>query len=74
MRTIVLDTFGTLNMTNSHSVSPFPAVFTLQDTWVYICTMYCSDETSHIKASVDDRFGFGTVLSIPNIDPNNGHI
>ena len=36
--------------------------------------MYHSDETSHIEVSVDDRFGFETVLSVPNIDPNNGHI
>ena len=74
MRTIALDIFGTLNTTNSHSVFPFPAVFTLWDIWVYICTMYYNNETSYIEVSVDDRFGFGTVLSVPNIDPNNGHI
>ena len=74
MRTIALDIFGTLNITNSHSVFPFPAVFTLWDIWVYICTMYYNNETSYIEVSVDDRFGFGTVLSVPNIDPNNGHI
>jgi len=74
MKTIALDTFGTLNTTNFHSVSPFPVVFILQNTWVYICTIYHSNETSHIEVLVDDRFGFGTILSVPNINPNNGHI
>ena len=74
IKTIALDTFETLNTTNSYSMSPFPVVFTLQNTWVYICTMYHSNETSHIEVSVDDRFGFGTILSVPNINPNNGHI
>ena len=74
MRTIALDTFGTLNTTNSHSISLFPAVFTLQDIWVHIHTMYCNNETFHIEVLVDNRFDFETILSVPNINPNNGHI
>ena len=74
MRTIALDTFGTLDMTNTHYVSPFPTVFTLRNTWVHICTIYCSDETSYIETLVNDQFGFGTILCVPDINPNDGYV
>ena len=74
MGTIALNTFGPLDTTNTCYMPPFPTVFTLQDTWVHICTTYYSNETSHVKLLVNDQFGLGTILCVPDINPNDGHV
>ena len=74
IRPITLNTLGSLNTTYTHCVSPFLTVFTLQNTWIHVCTTYHSNETSNIKTSVDNWFGLGTSLDIPDIDPDDGHI
>ena len=74
MRTIVFDTFGTMDTTDTCCMSLFPTVFTLWDTWVHICTTYYSNETFHVEMSVNDWFGLGIVLCVPNINPNDGHV
>ena len=74
MRPIALDTFGPLNVANTCCVTPLPTVLTLWDTWVHIGTIYCSNETSNIKSSVDNSFSLGTILSIPYINPDDNYI
>ena len=36
--------------------------------------MYHSDETSYVEMSVNDWFGLRTILYVPDIDLNDGHI
>ena len=74
MRPIVLDTLGPLDVTNTHCMSPLPIVLTLWDIWVHISTMYYSDETPHVEMLIDDSFGLRTILSIPDIDLDDGHV
>jgi len=74
MGTIVLDTFRTLNMAHTSCMSPFPAVFALQYSRVHVCSMHYGNEVAYIEMPVDDSLGFGAVLHVPNIDPNNGHV
>ena len=71
---IALDTFGLLNVANTRCVTPLPTVLTLQDTWVHIGTIYCNNETSNIKLSVDNSFGLETILSVPYINPDDSYI
>ena len=72
--TIVLNAFGPLNSTHTSSVTPFPAVFTLQHTRVHVHTINCGDEAAYIEPPVDEALGFGTTLCIPYIDSYNGHV
>ena len=74
MRPIALDILGPLNVTNTRHVSPLPTVLTLQDTQVHISTTYHSDETPYIETSIDNSFGLGTVLSVLDVDPDDGYV
>jgi len=73
MGPIKLDTLGPLDATNICYVFPLPTVLTLWDTWVYISTIYHSDETPHVEPSVNDSFGLRTILSVSNVDLD-GHV
>jgi len=52
----------------------FPTVFTLRNAWVHVSTMDCSDMASNVKASINETFGFGTTLNVPNVEPYNSYI
>jgi len=66
--------FGPLNATNPCRVSPFPAILTLQDSRVHVFSSYCGDKASHVEVSVDYFSRIGTVLCVPYVDPDDGHI
>jgi len=55
-------------------MSPFPTIFTLEDSQVHICTSNDSNIAAHIEIPVDKTFGSGTALYIPNVKPNDGHV
>jgi len=55
-------------------MSPSPAVFALGDTGISVSTPDCSDEASNIEAPIDETLGFRTALSIPDVDPYDGHV
>ena len=71
---ITLNAFGLLDTTNTGCVSPFPAIFALQDIWIHIYSTYSSNKASNIEVSVDNCLSFGTVLCIPDFDPDYSHI
>jgi len=50
---VAFDTFKTLNSTCKSGVSSLPAIFTLGDTKVYVCSMDSSNVASYIEASID---------------------
>jgi len=62
VRIIVLDTSRSLKIARKHCVAPLLAVFALGHTRVYIGTPNSCNETSYIKASIDDFFCRQTVL------------
>jgi len=74
MRLIVLDTLGLLDVTNVCYLSSLSTVLTLQNTQVHISITYYSNETPHVETSIDDSFGLGTILSVLDIDSDDGHI
>jgi len=71
---IAFDTFGSLDAARVCGMSPFPAVFTLGDSRIHVCSLYRSDVFAHIEASVNEEFSISPALHIPNINPNDGHV
>jgi len=53
---------------------PFPAIFALQNSQVHICSLYSGNKASYIEASVDNRFSFGTALSISDVNPDDSYV
>ena len=55
-------------------MSPLPAILALGNARVHISTLYSSNMTSYIKASIDQGLGKSTTLEISYIDPDYGYI
>jgi len=55
-------------------IAPFPTVIALGDPWVHGSAFYGSDVFSKVEGPIDDGFGFGTILGVPDVDPYNGHV
>ena len=72
VKSIAFNAFSPLDMTYSGHVTPFPAILTLWDFWVHICSLY--HKASYIEASVNDCFCIGTILHIPYVNPYYGHV
>lgn len=69
-----LDPFRFISMIYKSHISLFPAILALRDAWIYICFSNSHYVTSDIKTSVDEVFCFGTILEVPNINPNHSYI
>jgi len=57
-----------------HCISPLPAIFALKYAWIHIGSSDGGNETSYIKALVDDFFGGWTLLWVLYVNPCNGHV
>jgi len=68
MQAITFYTFYPLNSAYVCKVTPFPVIFALENAWIHICISNDSNKSSYIKPLVNKGFGFGTTLSIPNIN------
>jgi len=55
-------------------MTPFPAIFTLQNSRVHISALNGCDIPSNIEATIDKTFSPTTTLYIPDIEPDNRHI
>jgi len=55
-------------------VVPLPAVFALQNTWVYICTSNDNDEMANVETVINNVLCQRTTLGIPDVNPNHSHI
>jgi len=74
MGTITFHTFSSLNMTYSCHMPPLPTVLTLQYTWIHICIPNCYNVATNVESLVNDFLSIRSVLSIPNVYPNDGHV
>jgi len=68
VRTITLDTFDIMCIACKSHIVPFPAIFTLRNAWIHVCTINCSNMISYVKVSVNDIFGLRATLSIPYVN------
>ena len=74
MGAITLNTFWSLYFAREGWMLPSPAVFALRDTRISVSAPDCSDEAPDIEAPIDETLGFCTALSIPDINPYDGHV
>ena len=51
-------------------MTPLLAIIALQYTRIHVYTIYSSNESSYVEASINKSFHFGTTLDISNIDSN----
>ena len=74
VRTIAFYAFSPLNSAWKCRVSPLPAIFTLGDFWVHICSPYHSNVITNVEASINKEFSILTTLNVPDINPDYSHI
>ena len=55
-------------------MAPFLAVVALENTWVHVCCSYDGNVSAKIKGVIYQQFSLGFALSVPDIEPDNGHI
>jgi len=66
--------FWPINVTHKYWVIPFLAILILWDAWVHVYISDYGNVLFYIKASVDKQFCFCTILRIPNVYPDHGHV
>jgi len=55
-------------------MTPFLAIFTLQNSRVHVSTSNSRNEPTDIETLVNKRLGFTTALDVPYINPNDRHV
>jgi len=60
--------------TSKGRVTLFPTIVTLRNAGIHVGAPYCSDIPTTIEGVIDEHFGLGTILGIPYVDPDNGHV
>ena len=74
MSSITLCTPGDMRATAECRMTPLPTVLTLWDTWVHVGTFDSSDESSYVKATIDNVLCRRTTLGIPDVYPDHHHV
>ena len=74
VQTITFYALRSLNPTYTNCMFPLPTIFVLRNSQIHICTSNCSNVATNIKAPVNEIFGFGTALNVPNVNSNDGYI
>ena len=74
VRTITLDTFGSLDMAWQYCMSPLPVVLVLRNTRIHVGSSNCCDVPSYIEAPVNKTLCLTATLNVPNVNPDNRHI
>ena len=52
------------------SVTSLSTVLTLRDSRVHICALYSGDIISYVEVTIDNRFHFGPILWVPDVNPD----
>ena len=52
-------------------MSPFPAIFTLQNSKVHVSSSNCCNIPSNIEVTVDEALRSAATLDVSNINPND---
>jgi len=71
VRSITFNILQSLDSTRYGGISPFPTIFILRNTGVYVSSSNGSDIPSHIKAPINKAFGLTPTLNIPDINLND---
>ena len=63
--------FGTMGTAGKGGVTPLPAVVALENTRVHRGTSDGGDASSEVEGLINNRFGLGAVLRIPDVGPDD---
>ena len=74
VRSVTLYAPKALKSAHKCCISLFPAVFTLENSWVYVCSSYSCNIFSDIKTSVNKTLGFCATLGILYIYPDDSYV
>jgi len=74
MQAVIFDALSPLDSTNACIVALLPAIFALGNTWIHVGTMNGSNESSYVESLVVEGFGFRAALSVPDVNPYDGHV
>jgi len=74
MRTTTFLTFSALSVTGMCWMSPAPTIVTLSNPRVHSSPLDCSCVMLKVKWAVNESLTFGTLLRVPNINPDNKHV
>jgi len=74
MQTVIFDVLCLLDSANACIAALLPAIFALGNTWIHVGTVNGSNESSYVESLVVKGFGFRAALSIPDVNPYNGHV
>jgi len=74
VQTIEFDALRSLNSARHSSVTPFLAIFTLQNNRVHVSFSDSNNIPFYIEVSIDKAFGLAPTLNIPNVYPNDRYI
>ena len=66
--------FSPVCSASKRCVSPFPAVVALGNAWVHGGASDRGDVPTKVEGPVYDGFGFGSVLRVPDVDPDDHHV
>ena len=74
VRSIVFDTFRSLNFTSKGSIFLFSAVLILGDTRIHVGLMNDGNVASYIEVMVGKSFSYWSILGVPDVNSNNSYI
>jgi len=63
-----------VGMAGEYRMAPFPTVTALGDPWVHGSASYGSNMLSIVEGSINDGFGFGAILGVPDVNPYNSYV
>jgi len=63
--------FGTMGTAGKGGVTPLPAVAALENTRVHGGASDGGNVSSEVEGLINDGFGLGTILRIPDVDPDD---
>jgi len=66
--------FSPVHSASKHCVFPFPAVVALGNAWVYGGASDRGDVPTKVEGPVYDGFGFGPILRVPDVNPDDCHV
>jgi len=71
---VTLDAFSSSESICKYCMFSLSAVLALRNIWVHVGTPDSNNIASYIKTSVNEIFSLTTILNIPYVNPDNGHV
>jgi len=74
VRTTTLLTFGAVSFIQKGKMTLFPTIMALRDTWIHVSASDSGYISAKVKRMINKQFGLRSILGIPYINLDDGHI